>query len=53
MSMVASKLRQAADSVDVGVSVDGTCHRKGFITLDGVIIAISIDSEKVLDTANL
>ena len=53
MSMAASKLRGAADSADVGVSVDGTWQRKGFTYLNGVITAISIDSGKVLDTAIL
>ena len=53
MSMAASKLRGAADSADVGVSVDGIWQRKGFTYLNGVITAISIDSGKVLDTAIL
>ena len=50
MSMAASKLRGAADSADVGISVDGTWECTG---LNGVITAISIDSGKVLDTAIL
>ena len=46
-------LMAAADSADVGVSVDGTWQRKGFTSLNGVITAIFIDSGKVLDTAVL
>ena len=37
----------------MGVSVDGTWQRKGFTSLNGVITAISIDTENVLDTAIL
>ena len=53
MSMAASKLRGAADSSDVGVSIDGKWQRKGFTCLNGVVTVISIDSGKVLDTAIL
>ena len=44
MSTTASKLCGTTDTVDVGVSVDETWQRKGFIYLSGVITAISIDS---------
>ena len=53
ISMAASKLGGAADSADVGVSVDRTWQRKGFTSLNGFITAISIDSGKVFDTAIL
>ena len=53
MSMAAFKLRGAASSADVGVSVDGTWQHKGFTSLDGVATVTSIDSGKVLDTAKV
>ena len=49
MSMAAAKLRGAADSTDVGVSVDRTWQRKDFTSLNGVMAVISIDSGKVLE----
>ena len=52
-STAASKLRGAADTTDVGVSVAGTWQYKGFISLNGVITAISTDSRRILDTAIL
>ena len=48
MLMALSKLRGAADSVNVGVSVDETWQLKGVTSLIGVVTAISIDSEKSL-----
>ena len=53
MSMIASKLREAADSADMGVSADGIWQCKGYTSLNGVTTDISIDSGKVLDTAIL
>ena len=54
MSMsTASKLRGTADSADVGVSVDGTWHRKVLTSLSGAMTAISINSGKAVDTAIL
>ena len=50
IKMTVSKLRGAADTADVDVSVDGTWQRKDCISLNGVVTAISIDSGKVLDT---
>ena len=49
--MAASRLQGTADSVDVGVSVNGTWQDKGFTSLNGTVI--SIDSGKFLDTAIL
>ena len=48
MLMALSKLRGAADSVNVGVSVDETWQLKGVTSLIGVVTAISIDSGKSL-----
>ena len=53
MSMATSKLRGAADSSTVGVSVDGIRQPKSFKSLNGAITNISIDSRKALDTAIL
>ena len=36
-------------STDIGVSVDGTWQRRGYVSLNGVIVAISIDVGKILD----
>ena len=38
---------------DVGVFVDSTWQRKGFLSAFGVVTATSIDSGKVLDVAIL
>ena len=38
---------------DVGVSVDGTWHKKGLMSTNRVITAISVDSGKVLGTCIL
>ena len=48
MLMASSKLRGAADSLNVGVSVDGIWQLKGFTSLIGAVTAISIDSGKSL-----
>ena len=48
MLMALSKLRGAADSVNVDVSVDETWQLKGVTSLIGVVTAISIDSGKSL-----
>ena len=37
-------------SNDVGVSLDGTWLKRGFSSLNGVVVAISITSGKVIDT---
>ena len=34
---------------DIGVSVDGTWQRRGYSSLNGVVVAISIDTGKILD----
>ena len=36
-------------TIDVGVSVDGTWQRRGFSSNNGVVTAISIDTGKVVD----
>ena len=39
----------SVQTIDVGVSVDGTWQRRGFSSNNGVVTAISIDSGKVVD----
>ena len=34
---------------DNGVSVDGTWQRRGYSSLNGVVVAISIDTRKIVD----
>ena len=53
MSNAVVRLRGTEQTADVGVSVDGTCLRKGFSPTLGVVRAISIDNGKVLDIAIL
>ena len=53
MAAAASDLRGDGETADVGVSVDGTWQRKGYVSMNGVITAISVDTGKVLDTAIL
>ena len=41
----ANELRHADDSIaDIGVSVDGTWQRRGFVSLNGTITVISMDN---------
>jgi len=37
------------DVVDTSVSCDGSWHKRGYSSLNGVFTAISIDSGKILD----
>ena len=53
MSDAVARLHGTEPNADVGVSVDGKCQRKGFSSTHGVVAAISIDNEKVLDVAIL
>ena len=53
MCNAAARLRGTEKTADVGVSVDGTWHRKGFSSTLGIVTAISIDRGKVLDVAIL
>ena len=48
MLEAASNLKQTKGT-DVGVSVDGTWQKRGFSSLDGVVVTISVSSGKVLD----
>ena len=34
---------------DIGVSIDGTWQRRGYSSLNGVVVAISVDTGKVVD----
>ena len=51
LSDAAARLRGTEPTADIGVSVDCTWQRKGFSSALGVVAAISIDNEKVLDVA--
>ena len=48
MIHAASELKKSERS-DVGVSIDGSCQRRGFSSLNGVITVISINSGNSLD----
>ena len=46
----ANELRDGGDSIsDIGVSVDGTWQRRGFVSLNGTVAAISMDNGKIID----
>ena len=53
MDDAATDLHQSSsedkDVIDVGVSCDGTWQKRGFSSLNGVFVAISIDNGKVID----
>ena len=38
-----------ASIVDVGISCDGTWQRRGFSSLNGAVVCMSIDTGNVLD----
>ena len=35
--------------IDIGVSVDGSWQRRGFLSMNGVVTAISIDPREIVD----
>ena len=35
--------------VDAGISVDGTWHKRGFTSLNGAVVAVSIETGCILD----
>nr|XP_047122595.1 uncharacterized protein LOC124806069 [Hydra vulgaris] len=41
------------DVIDCGISIDGTWQRRGYSSLNGVVVATSHDNNKVLDTVTL
>ena len=46
----ANELRHGGDSIsDIGVSVDGSWQRRGFVSLNGTVAAISMDNGKLID----
>ena len=60
--VVAERIMNAADNdlknsnddiLDIGVSVDGSCQRHQFSSLNGVVDALSIDNDKVVDVESL
>jgi hypothetical protein len=50
MTSAALQVRRKINKKQCGVSVDRTWHRRGFASINGVVVAISIDTGKVLDT---
>ena len=52
MSATAVELRKPSMKdlpADIGVSVDGTWQKRGYVSLNGVVAVISMDSGKVID----
>ena len=52
MSEAVSELRgkDNPDAVlDIGVSVDGTWQKRGFTSINGAVVAVSLNSGKVVD----
>ena len=50
MNNAANEMRKGSSHmVDVGLTVDETWQRRGYTSMNGVVVAISVDSEKVLD----
>ena len=45
----ANEMNKGCSHMVVGVTVDGTWQRRGYTRMKGVVVAISLDSEKVLD----
>ena len=43
------KISNDGDILDIGVSADGSWQRRGFSSLNGVVVALSIDNSKVVD----
>ena len=36
-------------TIDIGISVDGTWQKRGYVSLNGIVAAASIDSGKIID----
>ena len=50
MNNAAAELKKGSQGiVDIRVTVDGTWQRRGYTSMDGVVVAMSIDSGKILD----
>ena len=50
MNNDAAELKKGSQGiVDIGVTVDGTGQRRGYTSMNGVVVAMSIDSGKILD----
>ena len=50
MNNVAAELKQGTQGiVDIGVTADGTWQRRGYTSMNGVVVAMSIDCGKILD----
>ena len=44
---------ETSQNIGIGVTVDGTWQRRGYTSLNGVVIAMSVDSEKLLDVETM
>ena len=49
MNNAATELKGSPSIVDIGVTVDGTWQRRGYTSMNGVVVDMSIDSGKILD----
>ena len=46
----AAELKDREVAADIGVSVDGSWQKRGFSSLNGVVIALSVSNGKIVDT---
>ena len=53
MVVAANEVKEKEGTSDIGVSVDGTWQKRGFASLNGDVIAISIPNFKVLDVETM
>ena len=50
MNNAVSELKkESTNVVDTGVTVDGTWQRRGYSSMNGVVVAISVDNGKITD----
>ena len=49
----ANDVKEKEGTSDIGVSVNGTWQKRGFASLDGVVVAISTSNFKVLDVETM
>ena len=50
MNNAAAELKKGSQGiVGIGVTVDGTWQRRGYTSMNGVVVAMSIDCGKILD----
>ena len=53
MVVAANEVKAKEGTSDIGVSVDGTWQKRGFASLNGVVVAISTSNSKVLDVETM